>query len=256
MGVIRFVVCITVGLTILVSGSSAQGVRTASVALTAPIFANQQASQWCWAASVSNLFAYHGHDVSQARVVAEVYGTVANMRSGDYSNLSRLLNRSWLDDSGRRFTSRLAAALDILNGVNAINNDIIRDALDANRPLIIGTTNHAMLVVGMKYTEFNGHVAQVVGVDVFDPWPGQGLRPARQEEVTPVPLGGALMFIAEARIASGGSGPSPRPTPRLGRSCQTQVGRCGPFFNQPALPVGSSCYCATPYGPATGVVVQ
>lgn len=242
----------------LVSQSSAQGMRSSSVSLTQPSFSSQQASQWCWAATISNLFAYYGHDVSQARVVSEVYGTVANMRSGDYSNMSRLLNRSWQDQSGQRFTSRLVAALDIANGINAINNDAIRDALDDDRPLVIGTTNHAMLVVGMRYTEYGGRVAQVVGVDLFDPWPGQGFRPARREEVTPVPLGGTLMFIADAKVTNGGSGPIPsqRPAPTLGRSCQTQVIRCGPFFNQPALPVGSSCYCATVYGPAPGVVVQ
>jgi hypothetical protein len=41
-----------------------------------------------------------------------------------------------------------------------------------------------------------------------------------------------------------------------GRSCATPVTRCGPFYNQPALPLGSPCYCATPYGPANGRVVR
>lgn len=41
---------------------------------------------------------------------------------------------------------------------------------------------------------------------------------------------------------------------RTGRSCVTAVNRCGPFYNQPALPVGSPCWCATPYGPAQGRV--
>lgn len=264
MNVMRFLTCVALAATTLTSTSSAQAVRTASVALRRPVFAAQQASQWCWAASVSNLFAYYGHDVSQARIVAEVYGTVANMRSGDYSNLSRLLNRSWQAESGERFSSRLVAALDIANGVSAINNDAIRDALDDDRPLVIGTTNHAMLVTGMRYTERGGHVAQVVSVDLFDPWPGAGHRQARPEEVTPVTLGGALMFIADAQISSDGAragvrpiGPlTPAPATALGRSCQTQIVRCGPFFNQPAMPVGSSCYCATPYGPAPGVVVR
>lgn len=199
----RLLACTAVGLALSLSPSSAQGVRSVSVQLTRPVFASQQASQWCWAASVSNLFAYYGYDVSQARVVSEVYGTPADMRSGDYANLSRLLNRTWRDDSGRPFRSRLVAALDILHGVNAINNDMIRDALADDRPLVIGTTNHAMLVVGMQFIEYNGRVAQVTGVQVFDPWPGQGFRPARREEVTPAPLGGALMFIAEAQLGKG-----------------------------------------------------
>lgn len=47
----------------------------------------------------------------------------------------------------------------------------------------------------------------------------------------------------------------PAPTP-MGRSCQTSVGRCGPFYDQPAMPVGAACYCATPAGPVSGRVVQ
>lgn len=258
---LRVVAAVVLGLTALASQPSAQGVRSVSVEIDRPVFASQRASQWCWAASVANLFAYHGHAVPQARIVSEVYGVVANMRSGDYANMARLLNRRWTDESGDRFDSRLVAALDIANGVNAIDNDAIRQALRNNRPLVIGTTTHAMLVVGMQYTEIGGRVAQVVGVDLFDPWPGQGFRPARRDEVTPVPFGGSLMFIADARVTSAGSrtddsrGPS-RTRSAFGRSCQTQVGRCGPFFDQPALPVGSSCYCATQFGPAPGVVVQ
>ena len=239
--------------------SPAQQIRSVSVSLDRPAFALQENSQLCWAATISNLFAYHGHPVSQTRIVTEVYGGLVNMRSGNYSNLSRLLNRPWQDDSGRPFSSRLTAAMDLLNGVVAITNNTIRDALASNRPLVIGTTNHAMLAVGMRYRDVGGQVAEVLGVDVFDPFPGQGFRSARPEEVTPVPRGGALMFIAEARISSSSATRERTPEPpaaRLGRSCQTQLGRCGPFYDQPAMPVGSSCYCGTYSGPVGGVVVQ
>ena len=99
MGLIRLMFGVSLGMA-LVSHSSAQGVRRSSVALNRPLFASQQASQWCWAASISNLFAYHGHDVSQARIVSEVYGSVANMRGGDYSNTvtspqQKLAGRIW-----------------------------------------------------------------------------------------------------------------------------------------------------------------
>ena len=63
MGLIRLMFGVSLGMA-LASHSSAQGVRRSSVALNRPLFASQQASQWCWAASISNLFAYHGHDVS------------------------------------------------------------------------------------------------------------------------------------------------------------------------------------------------
>lgn len=255
--------CAIVGLILASMLATAQTTqaKSVSVSLRDEAMAPQRKPYWCWAASVSNLFAYHGHRVSQARIVTEVYGSPVNMASGDYSNMARLLNRTWRDDDGRAFGSRLVAALDVMNGINSINNDEIRDALEDDRPLIIGTTSHAMLVVGMTYTEIGGRVASVSRVRVYDPWPGQGFRDARPEEITPAPLGGTLMFVAEAQITGGQSRPTRKVpvrsrAPALGRSCQTQLGRCGPFYDQPALPVGTGCYCATLAGPIGGIVTQ
>jgi hypothetical protein len=174
---------------------------TVNVNLAGPTLSTQQNSLWCWAASIANLFAYYGHPVSQARIVSEVYGAPVNMRSGDYSNLARLLNRSWRDDRNQPFTVTLNAALDVPNGVNTITNDQIRDALRANMPLVVGTTQHAMLVVGMTYTEVDGHVDVVHAVRVFDPWPGMGLRTLSPSEMTSQTRGGSLLFIALARVS-------------------------------------------------------
>lgn len=176
------------------------GALSASVDVTGAVFASQQESAWCWAATIANLFAYYGHPVSQARIVSEVYGAPINMRGGDYSNLARLLNRSWRDDRGRPFTATLTAAFDIVNAVDAITNDQIRDALKSNTPLVMGTTQHAMLVIGMTYVEAAGHVTDVRTVRVFDPWPGAGIRTLSRAEMTSVARGGALMFIAQANI--------------------------------------------------------
>jgi hypothetical protein len=175
--------------------------QTVSIDLRGAVFATQQDSAWCWAASIANLFAYYGYPVSQARIVSEVYGAPLNMRSGDYSNLARLLHRSWRDDRGRPFTSSLLAALDVPNGIDTMTNDHIRDALNANTPLVVGTTQHAMLVVGMHYTESNGRVSQVHAVRVFDPWPETGYRNLSAAEMTPATRGGTLLFIALARIS-------------------------------------------------------
>ena len=123
------------------------------------------------------------------------------MRGGDYSNLARLLNRRWQDDLGRPFTVTLTAALDVPNRIDDITNDAIRDALRVNRPLVVGTTQHAMLVVGMTYTELNGRVADVQAVRVFDPWPGIGFRTLTRAEMTSTTRGGTLLFIALAQVS-------------------------------------------------------
>jgi len=175
-------------------------VTSVSVALSGGVLSSQQESLWCWAATISNLFSHYGHPVSQARVVSEVYGLPVNARSGDYANLARLLNRRWRDDRGVLFTARLNAALDVVNGVDAITNDQIRNALRSNRPLVMGTTTHAMLIVGMTYQDMNGLVGTVRSVRVFDPWPGVGVRDLSASEMAPAPRG-TLMFIADATIS-------------------------------------------------------
>lgn len=174
---------------------------TASVSMSGNVLASQQASLWCWAASASNLFAHYGHPATQARIVSEVYGAPVNAPGGDYANLAGLLNRTWRDDAGRVFSARLMAALDVPNRIDEITNDQIRDALRGNRPLIVGTTTHAMLMVGMTYQELNGHVTNVISVRVFDPWPGVGVRTLSAAEMTPSPRGGTLLFIADAAIS-------------------------------------------------------
>ena len=47
-----------------------------------------------------------------------------------------------------------------------------------------------------------------------------------------------------------------RPAVEYGRSCSTPITRCGPFYNQPAQPLGTDCWCPTPYGPSSGRVVR
>jgi hypothetical protein len=177
------------------------GSRTVDVQFSAAEAASQEQSFWCWAATVSNLFAFYGHRVSQSRIVTEVYGAPFNVTGGDYSNMARLLNRSWRDDSGRTFTAQLQAALDVPNSITTLSNDQIRDALTTNHPIVMGTTSHAMLVIGMTYTEANGHVTDVSQVRVFDPWPGRGRRTLTGAEIAIPQRGGVVLFIAYATVS-------------------------------------------------------
>jgi hypothetical protein len=43
--------------------------------------------------------------------------------------------------------------------------------------------------------------------------------------------------------------------PEVGRTCQTPTIRCGPFYKQAQIPVGSPCHCGSPNGPINGKVV-
>jgi hypothetical protein len=163
-------------------------------------FDAQQATHWCWAATVANAFRLSGHAVSQARIVREVYGNVVNMRSGPSTNVSSLLDRAWTDDDGARFRARLMGVFDASAGRYDLDGRALVGALRAGRPLVIGTSSHAMLLIGASY-ETEGDAVRVVGATVFDPWPGVGVRALSPEEMVPVARGGQLAFIADVVVS-------------------------------------------------------
>ena len=122
----------------------------------------QQNTEWCWAASISAIFSYYGHDVSQERIVAETFGTIANV-PGQPSQIYRALNRTWTDDSGDDFVVNA----DVLSA-NAFT--AIQDLTNAY-PLIVGTLGHAMVLTSMEYNhDVYNHIA-VTSAVVRDPWP-------------------------------------------------------------------------------------
>jgi len=174
-------------------------VWTAAAEAPSTPFDHQQATHWCWAASVANAFRASGHRVSQARIVREVYGDVVNMRSGPAANVSALLDRAWTDDAGAPFRARLLGVFDAQGGRSSLDSRELVAALRAGRPLVFGTTSHAMLLIGVTYQESDGAV-RVVEATVFDPWPGVGVRALRPDEMVPVARRGSLAFIADVVV--------------------------------------------------------
>jgi hypothetical protein len=163
--------------------------------------ASQQATHWCWAATVANAFGLSGHRVSQSRIVRALYGDVVNMRSGPAANVSSLLDRAWTDDEGGKFRAHLMGVFDAAAGRYELDGHALVGALRAGRPLIIGTTSHAMLLIGASYETTGEQGVRVVQATVFDPWPGVGERALRPDEMVAVALGGQLAFIADVAVS-------------------------------------------------------
>ncbi len=160
-------------------------------------YAEQEMSQWCWAASVSMLFDYYGHPVSQEKIVQTQYGRITNLPAGNGFTMAKQLNRNWIDDDGNEFSARLTAAFDPAANVYAMNNLWIINEMDAERPIIVGTQGHAVVMTSITYNRTpQGPV--VIAVGVFDPWPGRGSRSLTPNEMTPSPNG--LSFAASATI--------------------------------------------------------
>jgi hypothetical protein len=158
----------------------------------------QQQKFWCWAASISNIFAYHGHPVSQSRIVSEVYGDATN-EAAFGSTISEELDRKWIDDHGRSFRSTLTGLFDLRTGTAKINKYTVHRHLASNNPLIIGSAGHAMLMTGLRYTR-DPRGPDVFEALVFDPWPGKGMRTLSRRQITPPP-GGTLVYLASVRIS-------------------------------------------------------
>ncbi len=147
----------------------------------------QQQSEWCWAASISMVFEFHGHKVSQQRIVEETWGAVTNM-PGEPMQILSDLNRTWKDDSGVSFRSQ--------GDMRSVNIYTAVDDLKNDQPLIIGALGHATVL-----TAITGDINMTTGawqieeVIVRDPLPGNGGR----RLLTPMEWG-HLAFAARVRV--------------------------------------------------------
>lgn len=152
-----------------------------------PLYAPQASSQWCWAASIAMVFAYAGHPVSQARIVAETFGQIADLPASPGAILAAL-NRPWVDDLGRGFwVAGDALSANLLSAIQDLGGGL---------PLIVGTLGHAMVLTAMAYrTHPSNPVVAIDNITVRDPWPGQGLRVLTSQEAF------QISFLARIRIA-------------------------------------------------------
>lgn len=163
-------------------------------------YAPQEMSEWCWAASIQMVFTLMGHPVSQRRIVQEAYGTTVNMPAGSGLVIAEALNRQWTDEDGISFTATVTGEYDADAGIAAISNATLVDSLAHDRPLVIGTTQHAMVLTDIDYVALP-QGPYVLAAGVFDPWPGIGARGLTPLERTPIPLGGQLRFVASFVVA-------------------------------------------------------
>lgn len=154
----------------------------------------QEKSQWCWAASISMIFSYYQHPVEQRRIVRTVYGSTSNLPAMSGATIAAQLNRSWTDDNGQKFKSRLRAAFDADVGVFAIDARTMVRALRRDQPMIVGTRSHAMVLTSVQYVG-SEESPNIIRAGVFDPYPGRGSRSLQQDELVPIFQGGSLRFI-------------------------------------------------------------
>lgn len=111
---------------------------------------------WCWAASLSALFAYYGHPVSQ-QTIAYRYFPPGVVTPGPPIVLMNALNTTWTDDNGQKFqvqsaiTNRFPVPPTGMTGPFQVSNQDILNALQAEKPVFYADLTHAMVLVQADY---------------------------------------------------------------------------------------------------------
>jgi Papain-like cysteine protease AvrRpt2 len=182
----------------IVQGSPFGPIKRAYVAH--PSLVRQSCPEWCWAASISMIFAYYHHRLDQSRIVQRVWGAPACVPSGNPANTINALNTSWTDDYGNNFTAQVGTLVDVVNGVGTLSNADIIDELENDHPVMYMNTHHCMVLVTMDYIDTPaGPQPQAAGV--LDPWPySPAFHPLTPAEMYLAPVGQATV-IATVRVS-------------------------------------------------------
>lgn len=147
-------------------------IQQCSVGIPSGIFqfvaANQQNSQWCWAACIQMMFRMYGYDLPQALLVHQTWGGIVNMPAQPHQIMAAL-NRIYIDKNGRRFrASGNSFSVNIATAIQDLAN---------RSPLIVGALGHATVLTALNYAQSNAGELQVNSAIVRDPWP---LNPSRR----------------------------------------------------------------------------
>jgi hypothetical protein len=139
----------------------------------------QEESYWCWAASVEMLFSHYGYRLPQRDIVRQVWKEELN-RPVLEGRMKRLLNKTWTDADGKRL--KVDGTFFHRSGSLEWNLDMVKKASEEIRkdhPLLIGTMNHMMVLVGMTYVEvanaYSGDrkIYEVLSAQAIDPLNGE-----------------------------------------------------------------------------------
>jgi hypothetical protein len=133
--------------------------------------AQQRCPEWCWAACVEAIFAFHNHRISQERIVEKVFsGPVCAPAIGP--QIVSAIDGEWTDDHGDTFDASAEVLWDTQFAFGRPDAVVVAAReLESGNPLILGAMGHATMMTAMTYSG-NGFAVQINEVVVRDPWPG------------------------------------------------------------------------------------
>lgn len=161
----------------------------------------QEQPQWCWAASISMIFAHHGYAVRQEDIVKDGYGVAANLPAPSGQAMTNALSRAWVDEHNRPFQGK-AVASDAKSRQYEMSNHKVLAELSAGRPLLLGAMSHAVVLVGLSFERSSGGNIRIISGTVIDPQPGRGIRPLLHGEMKPTYVAAVQVVGVEQKVAA------------------------------------------------------
>jgi hypothetical protein len=161
----------------------------------------QEQPEWCWAASISMIFAHHGYAVRQEEIVKDGYGAAVNLPAPSGQAMTNALSRAWVDGNAKAFQG-IAVASDALSRRFQVSEHKVLAELADGRPLLLGAMRHAVVLVGLTYEKSERGNVRIIGGTVIDPRPGIGVRPLAAGEMKPTYVAAVQVMGDGQRLAA------------------------------------------------------
>lgn len=174
------------------------GLPAASVQQLAVV---QEQPQWCWAASISMIFAHHGYTVRQEEIVKDGYGAVVDLPAPSGQAMTKALSRSWVDGNAKAFHGTAVASDSHARQFQVSEHKVLAELADG-RPLLLGALRHAVVLVELKYEKSARGNVRIIGGTVIDPRPGVGVRPLATGEMKPTYVAAVEVMGDGQRVAA------------------------------------------------------
>lgn len=149
-----------------------RGVQVCDVGLVVDhVTARQSRQNWCWAACIEIIFAFHGYAVNQRRIVEKLYGGDPDVPAVG-PQVIYAINGDWRSDAGESFRAYGEVLWDADYGFGRADAALqAADDLASNNPLICGALGHATVLTGMTFARDRMGQIATLGLVVRDPWP-------------------------------------------------------------------------------------
>ena len=161
--------------------------------------------RWGWTSAVSMIFAYYGYRVSQRAIVEKAYDGSFDLSGDDFTQNAQLLNRPWLDETGKAFESQIKPLFAVTPYAEGVAEAEMVAALGRNQPVLLCDSKHAMVLTELTYENGPG-TPRITRAVVADTWPDKRRFYALDPRGITAPPAGRLNYAAVVQVYATGTG--------------------------------------------------